>query len=207
MGNHAANDLIYLISIKQSEVEQLGMIRHWEGLSLGHEADTIWVKGFTVEQIESVALKRIPFIQRYRSEYGKLFPFDSLLPLRNEPALLWTPILRALRVQLPPLNHNFFGLSDNIQLKLVPSQQEQQAMAMIVALTHLQAYLHTAPRIRLEMLQWCLIGEQQAFLLGKPLLPLPGNTYWNQGNFFLPAGLDFDLHLMAKPLDQKLNPR
>jgi hypothetical protein len=34
------------------------------------------------------------------------------------PNLLWTPIERALSIDLPSFNHNFFGINQSVDIKL-----------------------------------------------------------------------------------------
>ena len=206
MGQDVTNNIEYLVELKHSTKEALGSIRHWEGLSVASEGQSIWVKGFTASQMQSAALKAIPFIQRYSSKQGKLFPFGKLLPVRNIPALLWTPIERAIRLELPSLNHNFFEFQERISLSLIPSEKEQNAVGMRTTVAYLEAYIQTAPAVRLEHLRWSLIGTQMVFLLGTPVLALPGQMYWNRGNFLLPVGYDLDLYLLANAFDTNVNP-
>jgi len=65
--------------------------------------------------------------------------------------------------------------------------------------------MQTAPAVRLEPLSW-VIADDQALVLGRPLLPLPGKSYWRRGNHLLPAGLDMEWTVLAETLDRQLNP-
>lgn len=206
MGQNVTNNIEYLIALKHSKKEVLSSIRHWQGLSIASEGQSIWVKGFKEEQMQSATLNSIPFIQRYTSKQGKLFPFGKLLPVRNIPALLWTPIERAIRLELPSLNHNFFEFQEGISLALLPSEQEKAAIGMRTTLDYLEAFIQTAPTVRLEHLRWTLIGTQMVFLLGTPTLALPGQMYWNRGNFLLPVGYDLNFPLLGSYFDAKINP-
>ena len=46
----------------------------------------------------------------------------------------------------------------------------------------------------------------QAVLFGKPLLPVNGKVYWKNKNAIIPAGYNFDLHMLTDILLIKINP-
>lgn len=206
MAKNAANDVDYYLSIAEANKTDLANIRTWKQLKIAFDADLIWVKGFDYTQIHSLEVKCIPSKTLYYAKGEKLFLLNSQLPDRNVPQGLWTPIDRALPIQLPPLNHNYFGLSDRISVRLIPSETEVQAVAMITSTDVLGSYLETAPSIRLQRLTWALLHPGQALILGTPLLPIPGAVFWRRNSFLLPAGFDFDLYLLADALNQMINP-
>ncbi len=205
MANHAENNLSYWIELNIKQEEDLGTIRHWDNLKVGFENQSIWLKGFTVEQINSVTLKSIPFIKRYYAQEGKLFRFNSRLPQQNIPSVLWTPIERGLQVTLPKMNFNYFGMDEKIKIKLVESEIEKPIISMLTSLERLSAYIYTAPEIRLEQLKWCIINSQKILLIGAPLLPIQGDALWRRGDFLIPAGFDFDQYLLTDILNEKIN--
>ena len=41
-------------------------------------------------------------------------------------------------------------------------------------------------------------------LLGTPLLPIPGKSYWQNGASFLPAGYDFEISMLRNMITEKL---
>lgn len=202
----AENATDYLICVKRQDIEHLGGLRQWENLFLAFEENIIWLKGFSPSQINSTLVKSIPFVERFYEKKGKLFPYHSTLPKGNLPSLLWTPIRRALRVTLPSFNHNYFGISEKISIKLVASQRERQAIAMQISLKDLEIYMSQAPEIRLKNLTWIIINQKEALLLGRPLLPLQGKVFWQNNDFLIPAGYDFDLFALSEVLNHKINP-
>ena len=206
MANDASNPLTYFLKIDAKEENALGSIRHWPELSIGFEDQCIWIKGLTLGQMEDVLVKSIPNIMRYSSKNGKIFPLNSKLPERNEPSLLWTPIERGLRIQLPTPNNNFFGVEGKIQLKLIPSTEERTVSAMVCTLKELESYLITAPAIRMKKLLWMVLDGDKALVTGKPLLPIGAKVFWNHYEFIIPAGFDFDLSIFAVELNNKINP-
>ena len=205
MAKNSSDHLTYILEIGAQHLEFLGSIRNWVNLAVASESDLYWVKGLTPQQIESAAIKTIPFKEIYYLEDFRLFPYGSKLPVKKLPsALLWTPIARALPVQMPAFNHNYFGISGTLAIGLIPSEKEQEPCGLLTPLDLLASYVLSAPSIRLKNLQW-VIREEMAFILGAPLLPIPGDTYWRKGDFLLPTGTDFDFPALAEVLEGKIN--
>lgn len=187
-------------------MDDLGTIRHWSNLRIAFEQDLIWLKGFSEEQLNSVEVKSIWDKKVYYEKDAKLFLKDSLLPDRNIPSLLWSGIDRGLPVKLSSLNHNFFGLEERLKITIVPSEIEREAVAMAVSLSALESYITTAPAIRLKGINWAIIKPNIAFLLGRPLLPVSGEVYWQKDDFIIPAGYDINPPLLTNAINSILNP-
>lgn len=205
MAKDVANDIIYYLRVDRANESHLGNIRHWSNLKIAFNETQIWVKDLDYVQVNSIEVKSIPYKTVFYAKDGKLFLMNSLLPDRNILSMLWTPVDRALPVKLPGFNHNYFGISETLSVRIVPSQNEGQAVAMIVALSVLQDYLHSAPEIRLQTLKWTILNGDKAFLYGTPLLPLTGEVFWQRKQMILPAGYDFDLHILADELTNRLD--
>ena len=192
------------MSIQTKHRDALGAIRHWENLTVATEDGHLWLKGFTQAQTQSVEVRCLPTQQYYLRERW-LFPLDSLLPSRALPSLLWSPIDRALPLQLPVFNHHYFGLTEQLTARLVPSSVEQEACALLVSLPTLGHYLNTAPQVRLRPLRWVIMGNQ-ALVMGTPLLPIVGTTFWHQDGFLFPTGYAPEFPLLTPVLATQLNP-
>lgn len=205
MAVYTSNSVNYYLRLPASEKAMLGTLRHWENVKIGYEEHYIWIKDLDVLQVQAREISIIPVKQVYRAEGGKLFPKDSLLPERNIPSLLWTPLERGLQVSLPAFNHNFFGLQTNIEIQLVPTDAEQNGFVLLLSLKLLESYLITASAIRLLNLQWTIIGGD-ALIMGSPLLPLPGKIFWRREDHLLPAGYDFELYSLSGHLNDMINP-
>ncbi len=206
MAKDPASDLTYVLEIEAQHVDMLGQIRHWPQLMIAGEAGIYWVKELTQRQIDTVEIKTIPFKKIFYLRDNRLFPYGSQLPVKKLPsALLWTPLVRALSVSLPGFNHNYFGIGSTLEIGLIPSEKEQEVLGLRTPLDILAAYIESVPAIRLKNLQW-VIREESAIILGTPLLPLPGETYWRKGCFLLPAGYDFEFPALADTLEKQINP-
>ncbi|NJO02199.1 MAG: hypothetical protein HC880_11370 [Bacteroidia bacterium] len=206
MAENATDNISYYLSIKQVHQDFLGAIRHWGNLNVAFEDDQVWVKDLTNTQLNERALKTIPYKTLYYPQAAKLFLVGSHLPSRNIPALPWKPIESALPVRLPSFNHNYFGISPKLKPSLVSSAQEMPAAALICALDTLKDYLTSAPAVRLQPLQWAILEPERAFILGKPLLPLPGEVYWANQHFLLAPGYTLAFPGLVDALNERLNP-
>ncbi|RYE24808.1 MAG: hypothetical protein EOP51_06135 [Sphingobacteriales bacterium] len=206
MAKDAANDIGYYLAVENQHKDLLFQIRQWNDLKVGFEAENIWVAGFDYAQINSLEVKSIPYKQVFYESEGKLFLMGSLLPSRAVPSVLWADIERALPVTLPSFNHNYFGLNEMVQVSLVPSNEEKEAVAMITSIALLKGYIMTAPQVRLQKIGWVLLNNDQALLMGTPQLPINGETHWLHGNFLLPTGYDLDLHMLGDIMHELIDP-
>lgn len=206
MGKDSTNDITYYLVIDIANKEDLGLIRNWNTLKAAFEDGKIWITGFDTEQIQATEIKSIPFKSLYYEKNGKLFFLHSLLPERTVPSLLWTPIDRALQIELPSFNHNYFGMKEKIEIKLIPSEEIYESIAMITTIHTLGQYIETAPSIRLQNLHWAVLDNDKAFVVGTPLLPVLGDVYYKRGDFIIPSGYNFDLHSLVDALNNVINP-
>jgi len=206
MEEDTTNGMSWVLSVPVAQQHCLGTIRHWPNLKAATAEEKIWVTGFTAEQVESLALKTIPHQALFYLRGPKLYPNGSLLPARGMPALLWSPLERVLPVALPRFNHNFFGITESLSIRLVPSDTEREAFALLAPLTALAAYLETAHPVRLKHLSWAIIAESEALILGVPQLPLPGAVFWARGRILLPAGYDLEWPTLEESLHSLLLP-
>jgi hypothetical protein len=207
MAENASNDITYFLLLNEVHKADLGTIRVWSNLKVAFDEKHIWVKDFTPDQIHSIEVKSIPYKTIFYSKEAKLYLQNSLLPDRNIPAsLLWTAIDRALPVSLPDFNHNYFGVQEQIKIKIIPSEKEADACALLTTLDVLKSYIETAPAVRLQHIQWTILNKKNVLLIGKPLIPVTGDAYWNLHGMLMPVGYNFDLPVLAKKTADRINP-
>jgi MoxR-vWA-beta-propeller ternary system domain bpX2 len=206
MGKDVANNITYYLAIDESKKDDLAAIRPWSNLKLGKEGACIWIKDFDYAQVHSLEVKSIPYKTIYYEKNSKLYLLDSLLPDCAIPNVLWTAMDRAIAIKLPAFNYNYFGVSEKIGVTLVPFYEEQEATMMLTTVAALQHYIETAPRIRLENLKWTILNNDKVCILGKPLLPIKGDVYWNIQQMLLPVGYHFEFPLLASEINAMVNP-
>jgi len=206
MAKYTANPVTdYLLELPATHKELLGHIRHWDNLKAAFEGDNLWLKDISSEQADSTLIKALPYSKLYYAKDGLLFLKGSLLPVKKMPQALWSPLVYALPVSLPAINHNYFGINQKIAITILPSQKEQPAYAVLAEKAAAGNYIQTAPKVRLSKLTW--VGINNSLLIaGTPLLPVAGRSYWLSNDFLLPLGFDFELPLLAKKLKQQIDP-
>lgn len=204
MANNASDNLSYFLLLEEHHQLFLGGIRHWNNLKVGFDELGFWIKDFDYAQIQSTEVKIIPYKKVFYEKNGRLFPENSLLPEGIVPALIWTPIDRAIPVTLPALNHNYFGVNEPLTMRLVNAESEQESVAMIVDLDVLGDYLEHVSEVRLKNLSWCILDDYTACVMGTPLLSIQGEVFWQSDVFLIPSGFDLELHTLKGELKQLL---
>lgn len=195
----------YWLRLPSKYKEKLAQIRVWKSLRMATDMDDIWVRGIAPNQLHSPEIRSIPFKKIYFQHENALFLLGGNLPEeRLKMSLLWSPIHKALPVETPDYNFNYFGMDETIELNIVPSSVERTAAAQLISLETLDAIIPKMPAIRLQFIHWILI-EDKALLIGSPLLSIPGKTYWQTQNFLLPAGYDFEYPELSIYLNKSIN--
>lgn len=183
----------------------LGSIRDFANIQIAIDEDEIWLKGFTDEQTDSSEIHQLPGFVLYELRDGLLFRKNALVPSKKvRTALLWSPIDKALQLTFPISNNNFFGIDEKIEIKLKTSEEEQQAFALLAPISDLKNTITETPKFKLEKLKWIIINDN-ALIVGKPLLSFPGKTFWLKDGHLLPSGFDFEFKNMSILLQKKYN--
>ncbi|MEM6687213.1 MAG: hypothetical protein AAF617_15635 [Bacteroidota bacterium] len=195
----------YWLRLPSKYKEKLAQIRVWKSLRMATDGDDIWVRGIAPSQLNSAEIRTIPFKRIYFQHENALFLLGGNLPEeRLKTSLLWSPIHKALPVETPEYNFNFFGIEAKIPFKIEPSSEERTAAAQLIPLDVLDAVIPKTPAIRLQHIHWTII-ENHALLLGTPLLSVPGKTFWQTQNFLLPAGYNFEYPELSSYFNKHIN--
>ena len=191
--------------LPRTDEDFLGSIRDWKNVQIAVDEDIIWLKGFTDEQAQAPEIQQLPDFILYELREGLLFRKEALVPSRKmRTALLWIPIDKALQLTFPPSNQNYFGIQEQVQVRLKESNEEQPVIALLSNITDLKESIAALPKFKLEKIQWTVVGDK-ALLIGVPILSFPGKTYWTKDRHLLPAGLDFEFKNISTLLQQKYN--
>lgn len=182
----------YWLRLPLKYKDKLSQIRVWKTLRMAIDEEDVWVRGIAPNQLHSPEIRSIPFKKIYFQHDNALFLLGGNLPEeRLKMGLLWSSISKALPAEIPTYNFNYFGVDETVDFKIVTSSMERKATATLVELDVLDVYIQKAPAIRLQSLQWTIVAKK-ALLVGTPLLPIPGKSYWQQQNFLIPSGYDFE---------------
>ncbi|MGJ8683986.1 MAG: hypothetical protein ACSHWW_05145 [Nonlabens sp.] len=208
MATNITERLDYVLHIHISHIDLLSQIWHFENLKITMDGENVWVKGFTLDQINSKELKVMPHATIYYLKEGKLFPKGKLLPVaRLETLSEWKGIQSALKLELPDLNHNYFGIQEKATLQLTKFDSEKSAKAQLIKISNFNSrIIETAASYRLENLIYTIIAPDQMLILGTPLLPLKGYSFWNNGDSLYPTGYYLKYSSVESIIQQFINP-
>lgn len=191
--------------IPRADEDFLGSIRDWKNVQIALDDEVIWLKDFTNEQANASEIQKLPNFLLYELREGLLFKKNALVPSKKmRTALLWSPIDKALRLDFPASNQNFFGIHEKVEVKFKPSEEEQPAIALVNSMYEIKNLIVTFPKFKLDKIEWVLM-EDKALFLGTPLLSFPGKTYWTKDGHLLPTGFDFEFKNLSSLLQKKYN--
>jgi len=197
----------FVLTIK-ANLQSLSQIRHFNNLKVAFKGEEIWIKGFYLEQIESVEVLTLPFKSVFYLKDNLLFPKDGLLPDRKVPSqLLWSPIAKAFIVESPKINYNFFGIDEKVQPKIITSKEEQNTVAIIAPINkNIKVTIESAPEYRLKNIKYTIINSSRMLFIGTPLLPIQGESYWMDGDFIFPNGYHLEYPILKAVIKKQINP-
>ncbi len=205
MAQDSSSSLAYFLLIEKINKDDLAPLRKWSNLKVAFDKDQIWVTNFDQYQLESIEVKSVPYKTLFYQKDAKLFLLNSLLPDRKEPSFLWTPVERAFPLEIKNSNYNYFGIEEKISVNLVQDEEEREAEVLLTNISTLEKYLNTAPAIRLNNLKWVVLGNDEVLISGTPLLPINGTAFWKDGDSILPVGYNFELSILSKTINKKIN--
>ncbi len=192
------------MEIDSKNISFLGQIRRFQNLKGAFEGNILWIKEITAEQADGIIISGIPFTQLYYQRDNLLFPKGSRLPIKKmRTGLLWSPLERLIPLELPKLNHNFFGIEAKADVKIVKSHVSREPEALLTSISHAKNFIIGAPSIRLQELYWVGIDEQCLFV-GIPILPIEGQTFWMIESMFIPTGFDFEFSALYRTVYETL---
>ncbi|MGB0432338.1 MAG: hypothetical protein ACPGLV_17820 [Bacteroidia bacterium] len=194
---------MYFLSIHKNRFELLGNLRHLDHLQLAYENDLIWLKGFIDEEINASIIRKIPNTQVYYENHGWLHKLGSQLRERRLPNLLFTPIQRAIPIEIEHYNHNLFEVNGELKMQLTPANIEHKAFAQLVNAKQLINYTATQPNFRFKHLHWCLVNNNP-LIIGWPPLPINGTAFWLKHKILIPLGYNLNFPLFAELYQNKL---
>jgi len=178
-------EVSYIVGLLKSEdLSSLGKYRHlnWE-LSDTGEGEYL-VKAPSLSQDTFASL---PLLARYFIEDGKLIPQDKTLPTRNIITTKWYSLTSFLPLSpvLARENEDYF---DHFTIELENAKEFQEPIAMVTTLQSFIEWVEMASVFRLSLLKYAVSAEEKVFVLGDPLPPISGSTYYRLDRMLLPIG-------------------
>jgi len=132
----------------------------------------------------------------------------SLLPETKLPSmLLWSPIEKAFLLETPKINHNFFGIHDRIKPRIIASREEQKTVAVLASINiNTKETIKNSASYRLKDITYTIIDTHKILIIGTPLLPIQGESYWLDNNFLFPNGFNLEYPILSASIQKQLNP-
>ncbi|MEM6964481.1 MAG: hypothetical protein AAF573_06930 [Bacteroidota bacterium] len=193
------------LQIHKKDIESLGTVRTLSYLRVAEAEDIIWIKDVPTENLD-LKIRQLPAIASFEvDEEGLLFPIGKITPTGKLPDLNWQPIHEFVEVEFP--RAAFSGKTDQtVWVKLVESEMVREGDALLTSSADWKAYAESASSIRLEKIRYAVAEHGEVLILGKPLIPIRGKTFWKNGNILLPNGYDFEFPVLSEIILQQYIP-
>jgi len=190
----------WLASLQPTAIANLGCLREWPNVEVCEEDDQlVWLRGPHLEERLLLALRSLLGCQIFRSlEDGQLVPENATLPQGHVPHGRWTSLQRWLTISVP--TKRFAApIESKVAISLARSARIEMPSLLRISMTEWSSYANTAPQLRLERLQFAA-SHQQAILVGEPLPPIRGDTFYVRQGVAVPVGFDWQPALDARVL-------
>lgn len=195
---------VFIISMKNKA--RLGTVRCLTDWVAAEDETTIWLKGGNSGEPVDLKIRQLPIDQIFLlDEKMQLFPVKGKTPVGLLQSMDWKVLTDFISVELPVAALPAQQM-DTYEPRLVPAEKEQPCEVLLTDWATWSAYAMKAPAIRLSPLQFAASASDDVLVLGTPLPPIPGKTYWRDQQLFIPAGWAFEVGINAQILSRSLCP-
>lgn len=192
MATNARDSIEIIAHLPTRFKDDFRQIWHLESVQIAKSDDGFWLKGFSPEDLKSVTVRSMLHLRLFELRDNLLFQKGNRVPERKIPSgLLWHPIQRALKVELPSFNENLFKINGKLNIEFKLSSEEHEVSASIAKMADLAKYVDSVPNHYFNEMKWSKYGSDQAVLFGSKVLPLVSARYWQFQDLFIPVGSDF----------------
>jgi len=202
----AENAPTLVLKLDRQDTSSLADLRTQPSLFAAETDEAVWLKAEEADKDLRPRLKALPAVRTYVLNGKLLFPENTAVPEAKIPSSIeWVPLQKWLQPEPPPSVLPPLELpTARLPFRLVRSQVEETVIALLVEAEQWRQYAATAPRVRLERLQFALSEERQVLVMGDPLPSLPGILYWRMERLLLPAGWTLEHPLLAPLLSRRM---
>lgn len=207
MATNITERLDYVLHIPLEFKKKLAAIWHFENLKIAYDGNDIWIKDLTLDQLDSREVKTLIDAKVYYVKDDKLFPRGNLLPISTFSLTTpWEPIQHSIKIEIPKVNHNFFGIDKLANFELARTDEVRQTVAQLINITPSNSQaIETAASYRLKNLVYTIINSNQLLIMGTPLLPLRGHGFWKSREMLFPNGYHFKYPALETVVLKALN--
>lgn len=196
-GQSSRRRVLWAAVLPESSVGELGRLRWVPGWRQLHENEHVWLCGD--ERLTEDARRRLLAIGGLRlfdvGESGELTPLGRLTPVGSLPVSdAWSPLRECVQPILPAAGFTASRL-EPARVELVRCDTARDSHYLLAAATDWAAFAGTAPRIRLDRLEFAASADRRVLIHGHPLPFLSGQSYWELGRMLIPAGWELNLSI------------
>ena len=196
-----------VVQIDPKNESVLSQVRSCKSFFAARDENSIWLKGVPSSKKEALKIQQLPVLHRYyMDDTEQLFPYDGLTPIGQLKKLDWQTISDFIRIKLP-VSALPGALPDSFDIRLQAAKKIQESTALLTSLFKWKSFVKTTSSVRFENIRFAVSKNAEVLLLGTPIISLPGKEYWSRGTILLPNGLDFEIPVLAKTIEQELNPK
>lgn len=189
----------WIASLPEEALSGAVHLRDRPGIEVCQEDGTVWFRGSQLDDGLVRDLRSLLGCRIFLTlDDGQLVPLDETVPCGHAPRTSWSSLRNWLELSL--CERRFAAPNNSrIALSLTRSSVPKEPSLMRVSLEHFSNYALTAPRIRLEQLQFAA-SARRAVVLGKPLPPLRGEYFYLSNGVAAPVGYRWEPALDAAVL-------
>lgn len=167
-------------------------------------ADALWLRGDSADADMARLLDRVAPHGRYEIDAGdQLRPMGRRLPVSVLPNATWRPLSEILSV-VWPVPRATSTLPGPVAFRLVRTDHERQANALLTELPSLEHWAASAAAIRLAPLRFAATASH-ALVLGQPVPPIAGVCLYESHGIVVPCGWKIAPAIDPQSLHQFLN--
>jgi MoxR-vWA-beta-propeller ternary system domain bpX2 len=195
--------MAFIVVLKEKDREALAAIRLYPNIEVASDAAQIWLRLSQQKDVLDAPIRQLPLLATFiLGDNEQLYPVGGLTPVSQLKPMNWMSLTDFLPVELP-VSVMPAVVSDAVSVRVVPSENEQNAVALGTDRATWLAYISTAAEARLKRLRFAVSDDNMVLIVGEPLPPIEGETYWLRHNIFMPVGFDFEFPIVSELLFQK----
>jgi MoxR-vWA-beta-propeller ternary system domain bpX2 len=197
--------MAFIVVLNEKDRNALADIRLLSNVEVAVDSSQIWLRTPLLNGGLDMEIRQLPLVETYiLDENELLYPLGGVTPIGKLKSLKWMTLTDFIPIELP-VSVMPAEVSETVTIEVVASQKEQKATALSTTASAWLAYVSTAPEARLKRLKFAVSDANNVLVVGEPLPPIEGQTYWLHNNIFMPSGYDFELPIVSELIYQKEN--
>lgn len=174
-------------SLAPDATPALAALRLLPDVEVAETADALWLRGSGDE-----APRHVPWTQRFElHDAGRLREPGCELFFGFLPEARWSPLHKALPVELPALNREGFAPSAVAPFLVRESGAAAHPAMLEINLDAWLTFAESAPAIRMQRLRYAQSDTGRIFITGAPLPSLPGTRFSMTHGIAVPCGMSW----------------